>query len=48
MLDMIKKGKFIEHAHVHNRIYGTSVTAVTDVTKRRQLWYIAHIQYARL
>ena len=37
MLDMIKKGKFIEHAHVHNRIYGTSVTAVTDVTKRRQI-----------
>ena len=37
MLDMIKDGKFIEHAHVHNRIYGTSVKAVTDVTHQRQI-----------
>jgi guanylate kinase len=37
MLGMIKDGKFIEHAHVHDRIYGTSILAVTDVTKRRQI-----------
>jgi guanylate kinase len=37
MLNMIKNGEFIEHAHVHNRIYGTSIKAVTDVTNRRQI-----------
>ena len=37
MLEMIKNGRFIEHAHVHNRIYGTSVQAVTDVMQRREI-----------
>ena len=37
MLEMIKDGKFIEHAHVHNKIYGTSIRSVTDVTHERQI-----------
>lgn len=27
----IKAGRFLEHAHVHKNIYGTSVQAVQDV-----------------
>lgn len=27
----IASGKFLEHAHVHKNIYGTSVQAVQDV-----------------
>lgn len=37
MLDMIKQGEFIEHAHVHNKIYGTSVRAVSDVIEKNRI-----------
>ena len=37
MLSMIKRGEFIEHAHVHNRIYGTSVRSVADVIEKNRI-----------
>ena len=37
MLSMIKRGEFLEHAHVHNRIYGTSINAVADVTNNNRI-----------
>ena len=37
MLGMIKRGEFIEHAHVHNKIYGTSVRSVSDVIAKDRI-----------
>lgn len=37
ILKMIQDGKFIEHAHVHGNIYGTSIAAVKDVSEANKI-----------
>lgn len=36
MLKEIEQGHFIEHAHVHTNLYGTSFQAVKDVLKTQR------------
>ncbi|CAN0067951.1 unnamed protein product [Ectocarpus sp. 6 AP-2014] len=37
MREAVARGEFIEHAEVHGNLYGTSVAAVGDVTKKGQV-----------
>eukprot|EP00752_Nemacystus_decipiens_P012433 g11015.t1 len=37
MREAVARGDFIEHAEVHGNLYGTSVAAVADVTRRGQV-----------
>ena len=38
----IADGQFLEYAHVHSNIYGTSVAAVRDGRRQRQMLHTGH------
>lgn len=33
----IKEGKFLEYAHVHGNMYGTSFAAIDEVAERKRI-----------